>query len=69
MLLTIEIPQKLNRTYRLVSEHSAKEFLLYLEHLVKEESKFDSEIQGLAADREESVGTTPQKLRQNRNRK
>lgn len=35
--ITIDIPQNVNRKYRIVSENSAKEFLLYLESLTKEQ--------------------------------
>ena len=35
--ITIEIPQSVNRSCCIVSESSAKEVLLYLEQLVKEE--------------------------------
>jgi hypothetical protein len=33
--ITIEIPQKLTRTYRIVSEDSAEEFLSYLQQLAQ----------------------------------
>ena len=36
--ITIETPQSVNRNYRIFSEGSAKEILLYLEKLVKEET-------------------------------
>lgn len=54
--ITIEIPQRVNRKYRIVSENSAKEVLSKLEKLVKAENKIDEdEILGLWADRDESV--------------
>ncbi len=34
--ITIEIPQEINRHYKIVSEDSAAKFLLYLEKLVDE---------------------------------
>ncbi|MDQ3710806.1 MAG: hypothetical protein M3388_01095 [Acidobacteriota bacterium] len=46
--ITIEIPQKLNRNYRIVSEDSVKKILSKIEHFVKEESTTaDDEILGL----------------------
>ena len=52
--ITIEIPQSVNRNYRLVSEDSAKEFLLFLEDLVKEEDIIEvRKIPPLQTDREE----------------
>ena len=36
--ITIEIPQKLNRTYRLVSEESAQKVLSNLDILVRREN-------------------------------
>ncbi len=53
--ITIEIPQKLNRTYRVVSENSAEKVLSNLEQLLKKENSVeDDEILGLWADREEN---------------
>ncbi|MGI8641883.1 MAG: DUF5678 domain-containing protein [Pyrinomonadaceae bacterium] len=49
--ITIEIPQKLNRTYRLVSENSAQEVLSNLDTLVKREN-FAGQDLGLADDNE-----------------
>ena len=37
--ITIEIPQKLNRNYRILSEDDAEEFLLYVENLIKAEEE------------------------------
>ena len=54
--ITIEIPQKMNRTYRVVSETSAKKILSNLDKIMKQENSVeDDEILGLWADREESV--------------
>lgn len=54
--ITIEIPQKLNLNYRIVSEVSAEEILSKLEQLVKQENLIeDDDILGVWADREESV--------------
>ncbi|MDQ3323931.1 MAG: hypothetical protein M3525_16070 [Acidobacteriota bacterium] len=62
--ITIEIPQKLNRTYRIVSENSAERVLSNLEQLLKKENSIeDDEILGLWADREESTEEIARKLR------
>jgi hypothetical protein len=62
--ITIEIPQNLNRTYRIVSESSAKKVLSDLEQLVKRENTIeDDEILGLWTDREESVEEIARNLR------
>ena len=62
--ITIEIPQSVNRSYRLVSENSAKKVLSSLERLVKTENEVsDDEILGLWGDRKESVEDIAQKLR------
>lgn len=66
--ITIEIPQKVNRKYRIVSESSAKEVLSKLENLVKNENKIDDdEILGLWADRKESVEDIARDLRKKTN--
>jgi hypothetical protein len=50
--ITIEIPQKVNRKYRLVSKSSAKEVMSQIEVLVKSENQVnDDEILGLWSDR------------------
>ncbi len=68
--ITIEIPQKLNRTYRLVSENSAKKVLSDLDQMVKQENLVeDDEILGLWADREESAQEIARDLRNGWNRK
>lgn len=62
--ITIEIPQKLNRTYRLISENSARKVLSNLDQMVKQENSVeDDEILGLWADREESVEEIARELR------
>jgi hypothetical protein len=62
--ITIEIPQSVNRNYRIVSEDSARKVLSKLEILLKEENKIDhNEILGLWADREESVEKIARELR------
>jgi hypothetical protein len=66
--ITIEIPQKVNRKYRIVSESSAKEVLSKLENLVENENKIaDAEILGLWADRTESVEEIARDLRRKTN--
>jgi len=66
--ITIEIPQKVNRNYRIVSEDSAKKVLSNLERLVKKENSVkDGEILGLWADREESVEEIARDLRRKSN--
>ena len=66
--ITIEIPQSVNRTYRIVSEDSAKKVLSNLELLVKKENDIDdNEILGLWSDREESVEEIAKDLRRRSN--
>ena len=66
--ITIEIPQSVNRNYRLVSESSAKKVLSDLEHIIKAENKVaDDEILGLWSDRKESVEEIAQELRRKSN--
>lgn len=66
--ITIEIPQSVNRKYRIVSESSAKEVLSKLEKLVKNENKIDEdEILGLWSDRKDSVEKISQNLRRKTN--
>ncbi|MGI8786786.1 MAG: hypothetical protein ACR2HG_03350 [Pyrinomonadaceae bacterium] len=66
--ITIEIPQSVNRKYRIVSESSAKKVLSNLEHLVEQENKIDDdEILGLWADRKESVEEIARDLRRKSN--
>ncbi len=67
-VITIEIPQGVNRKYRIVSESSAKEVLSELENLVKRENKIDDdEILGMWADRKESAGEIARNLRRRSN--
>ncbi|MDQ3748761.1 MAG: hypothetical protein M3367_07090, partial [Acidobacteriota bacterium] len=66
--ITIEIPQSVNRNYRIVSESSAKKVLSNLEHLVKKENDIaDDEILGLWSDRKESVEDIAKQLRRKSN--
>jgi len=65
--ITIDIPQSVNRNYRIVSESSAQEILSKLEHLVEAENKIDDEILGLWADRKESVEEIARDLRRKSN--
>ncbi len=66
--ITIEIPQKLNRTFRIVSEDSANKVLSNLERLLKKENSVeDDEILGLWADRAESVEEIARELRKKSN--
>ena len=68
--IIIEIPQSVNRTYRIVSEDSAEKLLANLERLLKKEKSVeDEDILGLWADREESVEEIAWKFRQGSNRK
>lgn len=67
--ITIEIPQKVKRTYRIVSEDSANEVLKKLDVLVKEANHGgDDGILGLWADRDESAEVIARKLRDGWNR-
>ena len=62
--ITIEIPQSVNRKYRIASENSARKVLSELEILLKEENKIeDDEILGLWADREEPAEEIAHQLR------
>jgi len=66
--ITIEIPQKLNRTYRFISEDSAKKVLSNLDNLAREENSVsDDEILGLWSDREDSVEEIARDLRRKTN--
>jgi hypothetical protein len=66
--ITIEIPQSVNRNYRLITEDSAKEVLSKLENLVRKENKVDDdEILGLWAERKESVEEIARDLRSKSN--
>lgn len=66
--ITIEIPQSINRKYRIVSKNSANKVLSEIESLLEQENKTeDNEILGLWADRDESVAEIARKLRQKTN--
>jgi hypothetical protein len=41
--ITIEIPQAVNRTYRIISEDSAKKLLANLERILKKEKAIEDE--------------------------
>ena len=63
-VITIEIPQGVNRKYRFVSEKSAKKVLSNLDKMVKEENAVeDEEILGLWADRKQSTEEIARTLR------
>ena len=67
-VITIEIPQGVNRKYRIVSESSAKEVLSKLDNLLKKENKIDDdEILGLWADREDTAEEIARNLRRKTN--
>ena len=66
--ITIEIPQKTSKTYRIVSEDSAERIISNIEtEVTKENSVEDDEIWGLWADREESVEEIAKDLRNRSN--
>ncbi len=66
--ITIEIPQRVTKNYRIVSENSAKKVLSNLERLVKTENDIgDDEILGLWSDRKESVEEIAKQLRRKSN--
>lgn len=66
--ITIEIPQSVNRSYRLVTEESAKKVLSNLELLVKKETDVaDDEVLGLWAERKETVEEIGKNLRRKSN--
>lgn len=63
-VITIEIPQGVNRKYRFISEKSAQKVLSNLDKMAKEENAVeDEDILGLWADREESTEEIAQTLR------
>lgn len=66
--ITIEIPQRVKRVYRIVSEESAKNVLDKLDSLVKEANHVgENSILGLWADREESAEEIARDLRKKSN--
>jgi hypothetical protein len=64
--LTIEIPLKINRTFRVEDKKDAEKLLLELENLNKKKSAFD-EVLGIWAEREEKEEGLTEKLRQKSN--
>lgn len=63
-VITIEIPQEINKKYRIVSENSAKEVLTKLEIIVKKENEIDDDdILGLWSDRKDSEEEIAENLR------
>lgn len=66
--ITIEIPQKISKTYRIISEDSAEQIISNVETLItKENSVEDDEILGLWSDREKSVEEIARALRNKSN--
>ena len=66
--IPIEIPQRVKRTYRIVSEDSAKDVIDGLDRLVKKANRVDlSDIVGIWADREESAEEIVRELRRKSN--
>ncbi len=62
--ITIEIPQSVNRNYRIISTDSAKTILSKIEILVKEENNIqDDEVLGMWSDRKQSVQEISNELR------
>ena len=62
--ITIEIPQSVQRNYRIISVDSANDILSKIEILVKDENNIkDDEVLGMWADRPESVEEISQTLR------
>jgi hypothetical protein len=64
--LTIEIPLKVNRTFRVDDEQTAEKLLRELENLDKKKSAFD-DVLGIWARREESEEDLTEKLRRKSN--
>lgn len=63
-VITIEIPQEVNKKYRIVSENSAKEILSKLENIIKKESEIDDDdILGLWSDGKDSTKEIAKNLR------
>lgn len=66
--ITIEVPQELNKTYRIVSEDSAKEILEQVDVMVKKANHVKKNgLLGLWADREESAEEIARELRRKSN--
>lgn len=64
--LTIEIPLKINRTFRIEDKRDAEKPLRELENLNKKKSPF-SDVLGILAEREENEGELTEKLRRKSN--
>jgi len=64
--LTIKIPLKINRTFRVEDEQTAEKLLRELENLNKKKSAFDN-VLGIWAGREESEEDLTEKLRRKSN--
>ena len=66
--ITIEVPQKMNKTYRIISEDSAQDVLEKLDVMVKKANHFKKNgLLGLWADREESAEEIARELRRKSN--
>lgn len=66
--ITIEIPQKTSKTYRIISEDSAKRIISNIEiEVTKENSVEDDEILGLWSNRDEAVEEIAMDLRSKSN--
>jgi hypothetical protein len=62
--ITVEVPQRVKRTYRIVAEDSADAVLKELDISVKESNHVgDDGVLGMWADREEAVEEIAHKLR------
>jgi two-component SAPR family response regulator len=77
-LITIEVPQRVTRTYQIVSEKKAKELIDSLDQMrpkhekERQEDELDSALNavlGIWSDRKESTGDTAKRLRAGWNRK
>ena len=64
--LTIEIPLKINRTFRVEDKRDAEKLLRELENLNKKKSAFD-DVLGIWAEREEKEEDLTEKLRRKSN--
>ena len=64
--LTIEIPLKINRTFRVEDKRDAEKLLRELENLNKKKSAFDN-VLGIWAGREENEEELTEKLRRKSN--
>ncbi len=75
-LITIEVPQRVTRTYQIVSEKKAKELIDSLDQMKpksgKEADDLDSALNavfGIWSDRKESTADTAKRIRAGWNRK